>query len=270
MYRIGLFSKMSKTTVKALRYYDEVGLLRPANIDVENGYRYYTTDQLVQLHEIVSLRQMGFAISKILAIMSGESVEEILAQRKVEILAGLKEASEQLSRINLYIEEQKEGQKMSYQAVVKDLPECIVYSKRMVIPSYDAYFTVIPQIGEDIKRANPNLKCLVPEYCFLIYHDGEYKEKDVDVEYCEAVTEFGIAAGDIVFKKMPSVNAVSVMHKGSYKSLGQAYAYLFKWIEENGYSVSDNPRESYIDGIWNKEREEDWLTELQVPVRIKG
>lgn len=59
------------------------------------------------------------------------------------------------------------------------------------------------------------------------------------------------------------------MHKGAYKDLNKAYAFAFKWIEENGYELSESPRESYIDGIWNKENEEDWLTEVQFPIRKK-
>ena len=62
------------------------------------------------------------------------------------------------------------------------------------------------------------------------------------------------------------IKAVSIMHKGDYAGLPKAYAYAFKWIEENGYQVLDNPRESYIDGIWNKESKDEWLTELQIPV----
>jgi effector-binding domain-containing protein len=158
---------------------------------------------------------------------------------------------------------------MNYNAALKKLPECIVYSKRMVVPSYDAYFELIPAIGEEVKKANPDLKCAVPEYCFIVYHDGEYKEKDIDIEYCEAVTKFGKEIGDIKFKKLPSVMAVTVMHKGPYSELGKAYAYIFKWIEDNGYAILDKPRESYIDGIWNKEDEKDWLTEVQVPVQNK-
>ena len=41
---------------------------------------------------------------------------------------------------------------------------------------------------------------------------------------------------------------------------------VYKWIEDNGYLAAASPRESYIDGIWNKQDPEDWLTELQVPV----
>lgn len=43
----------------------------------------------------------------------------------------------------------------------------------------------------------------------------------------------------------------------------------FKWIEENGYTGADNPRESYIDGVWNKENENEWLTEIQIPILSK-
>ncbi len=268
MYRIGLFSKITKTTIKTLRYYDEVGLLKPAYIDNENGYRYYTTEQLINLHKIISLRQTGFTIDEIILITKGVNEENILNQRKNEIELQLLEMQDKLSRINHYIKikENKENDKMSYQAIIKKTPECIVYSKRMVVSSYNDYFKVIPAIGEECKKVNPNLKCSIPEYCFIIYHDGEYKEKDIDIEFCEAVEEFGTETETIKFKKLPSVTVISILHKGAYNELGKAYAYAFKWIEENGYLMSENPRESYIDGIWNKEKEEDWLTEIQIPI----
>ncbi|SCP99491.1 MerR family transcriptional regulator [Anaerobium acetethylicum] len=72
MYRIGEFSKMSKTTVKALRYYDEIGLLKPEKVDELTGYRFYTTRQLMELHRIHSLRQIGLSIEEIKLIVSGE------------------------------------------------------------------------------------------------------------------------------------------------------------------------------------------------------
>jgi effector-binding domain-containing protein len=60
------------------------------------------------------------------------------------------------------------------------------------------------------------------------------------------------------------------MHKGPYSGLSKAYAFVFKWIEENGYQIADSPRESYIDGIWNKDSEDEWLTELQIPIVRKN
>jgi effector-binding domain-containing protein len=136
----------------------------------------------------------------------------------------------------------------------------------MTIPNYNAYFEILPALGEKVKRKYPDLKCAVPEYCFVVYLDKEYKEKDINVEYCEAIDRLKPNFDDIQFKKMASIPAVSVMHHGPYTELGKAYAYAFKWIEENGCKITGAPRESYIDGIWNKENEADWLTELQIPI----
>jgi len=270
LYRIGLFSKINRVTVKTLRYYDEAGLLKPAYVDEENGYRYYTSEQLPVLHKIIALRQSGFSIDEVLAILSGRNVAGIFASRKRELEASIADSRQQLSRITHYLAEMKEGEEMHYEVAVKELPEVIVYSKRMTIPDYNAYFRLIPAIGEEVIRTNPTLRCAVPEYCFVVYHDGEYKEKDIDVEYCEAVTEFGRDTETIKFKRIAAVpTAACVYHRGAYDKLGDAYAHVFKWIADNGYVPSDNPRESYIDGIWNKEDENDWLTEVQVPIAKK-
>lgn len=269
MYRIGMFSKISKTTIKALRYYEEMGIFKPAQIDDDTGYRYYTSSQLVDIHRIVALRQMNFSIDEIRSIVSGREIESILKRKKTEMEAQLRDTQDQLSRLIHYMGESKEELPMSFNAVIKKTPECIVYSKRFIAPSYDSYFQIIPAIGEEVKALNPNLKCAIPEYCFIEYHDGEYKEKDIDVEHNEAVEGFGVESDTIKFKKLPSITVVSVLHKGPYSGLKEAYAYAFRWIEENGYKVNGNPRESYIDGIWNKETEAEWLTELQVPVEEK-
>ena len=65
MYRIGDFSKASKTTIKTLRYYEKEGLLIPTFVDPYTGYRYYETSQLYDLSKIISLRQLGLSISDI-------------------------------------------------------------------------------------------------------------------------------------------------------------------------------------------------------------
>ena len=268
MFRIGEFSKLSKTTVKALRYYDEIRLLEPEKVDLAR-YRYYTTGQLVKLHYIQSLQQAGLSLDEIKKIISGEDTAAILEKRRAELETELREKTDQLSRIDFLLQGKEDEYFMNYQATIKEIPECIVYSKKMTIPNYDAYFTEIPAIGAECAAANPDLKCTVPGYCFVVYLDAEYREKDINVEYCEAVDKFGNEVGGIKFKKMPAITAVSVMHKGSYRDLGRAYAFVFKWIEENGYTVTGSPRESYIDGIWNKESDDEWLSEIQVPVMKK-
>ena len=266
MFRIGEFSKLCKTTIKTLRYYNEVGLLKPEYIDDETNYRFYSTRQILELHHIQALRQIGLSIMEIKLIQDGHNMEEILHNRKRELEEELREGRDQISRINFMLSGSEAESMRQYQGIIKEIPECIVYSKRLTIPGYSSYFQIIPGIGAAVQEANPDLKCAIPEYCFCVYLDGEYREKDINIEFCEAVTRFGNEVEGVVFKKMEPVVVASVMHKGSYEKLPNAYAYLFKLVEENGYIAAGNPRESYIDGIWNAEDPGEWLTELQLPV----
>ncbi len=268
MYRIGLFSKIGKVTVKALRFYEEEGLLIPARIDGATGYRYYDTGQIPRLHKIVALKQCGFSIPEIKSILGGKNIASLFAGRRSRLEAEVREASLQLSSIESYIGSIRESGTMDYEIVIKDLPRVLVYSVRMKVESYDSYFEVIPKIGEECVASNPEVRCIEnPPYSFIIYRDGEYRERDIDIEFCEAVNKRGIDTDRIKFKIVERVPAAAcVMHKGPYSALRAAYAAVFKWIEENGYAATDNPRESYIDGIWNRDDPEDWVTEVQVPV----
>jgi DNA-binding transcriptional MerR regulator/predicted transcriptional regulator YdeE len=267
MYRIGEFSKLGKATVKTLRYYDEVGLLTPARTDEWTGYRYYETEQLFRLQEIVSLRQMGFSIPEISEVIGGRDDDGIVKRRKAELEEEQRALTDRLTRLRHYISRKKEGQFMEYQIAVKEVPACTVFSYRTVIPEYGALMSLMPEIGARVAAANPQVRCAEPEYCFIVYHDGEYREKDIDIEICQAVTTRGKDADGVVFKEMPAVTVASVYHRGPYEKLGAAYAALSAWIGANGYAPAGEPRESYIDGIWNKESQDDWLTEVQLPVR---
>lgn len=105
VYKIGEFSKLAKTTIKTLRYYEREGLLSPAFVD-ENLYRYYTSEQLVDLAKIVSLRQLGFSIDEIKSIHSGTDLDTMLSARKREVENQLDMYRSQLSKINYFLEVQ--------------------------------------------------------------------------------------------------------------------------------------------------------------------
>lgn len=268
MYRIGQFSKIAKVTVKALRFYEGEGLLEPCRIDSYTGYRYYDSGQLPRVHKILALRQCGFSIAEIRAILGGGDVSGLFEGRKLELEAEARRAAERLASINSYLDSLKGEGRMRYEVVVKDLPRVVVYGMRTVVKSYDSYFELMPVIGQEVMAYNPGLRCLEdPPYCFIVYHDGEYKDRDIDIEFCEAVHEAGVDTPRLKFKTVERVPAAAcVLHKGPYSELHAAYAGVFKWIDDNGYIASESPRESYIDGIWNKPDPGEWLTEVQVPI----
>lgn len=100
MYKIGEFSKLSKTTIKTLRYYEKEKLLMPAFIDQNTGYRYYETKQLIELSKIMSLRQIGLSIKDIKIVLDGYDRKKILKKRKKEIEDALLLYNSELAKIN--------------------------------------------------------------------------------------------------------------------------------------------------------------------------
>ena len=267
MYRIGEFSKIVKLTVKTLRFYEEAGLLNPSHTDKFTGYRYYTTEQLYPAQLIVALRQAGFSIEEIRRILSGGDASEMLERKESELKAEKSAAEDRLNRLSVIKKFYSKEQTMNYQAVVKKLPEYTVYYKQFKVHDFSEYGTIIPAIGAEIGAANPGLKCVEPSFCYVEYLDGEFKESDFNVEYAEAVEKAGKETNGIKFKVLPAQEVVCVMHKGSYDGLRKGYAFALAWLKENGYAHAGNAREQYIDGIWNKESENDYLTEIQFPVK---
>ena len=268
MYKIGLFSKINKVTIKTLRHYDEIGLLKPKYIDEFTGYRYYTTEQQEELHKIISLRQIGLSLNEIIQIKKGTSLESILIRKKSELLKEIADTTMKLSQVEYYLSIKEEVEDMNYNIILKEITQVVVASMKTTIPNYDALFDVVPSMGEEMARLG--CECAIPEYCFNIYLDGEYKEENINIEICEAVVEAKEDSDIVKFKTIPKVKeAACVLHRGPYESLPKAYNAIMKWMDENGFEPDDNPRESYIDGIWNKESSEEWLTEIQFPIRKK-
>ena len=262
MLRISDFSKLSHLTIKALRFYEKEGLLKPASVDEWNNYRFYETSQLETAARIKSFRQLGLSIEEIKTVFSGMDVKAIL-QEKITSLTKEKHLIEsRLSIINSILEDKE----MKYQVTEKVIPEKIVYCSETVLKGYSDIMQWIPSVGEECLRINPELKCAEPPYEFCEYLDGEYKETDIRIRHNEAVTAFGKENDLIKFKTLPESKVLSIYHKGSYANIGEAYAFLMKYAEQNGYAAAGLARECYIDGIWNKESEEEWLTEIQLPI----
>jgi effector-binding domain-containing protein len=125
----------------------------------------------------------------------------------------------------------------------------------------------LQELSDEVMRNNPELNLAEPEYNVILYADGEYKENDVRIEFCDAVTDFGRDGQDYRFRKVPGFTALNILHKGPYHRLPEAYDYADQWMKKNGYEKVGCPRNSAIDGFWNREREEDYLTEIQIPVK---
>ena len=267
LYKIGMFANMNRVTIKTLRYYDEQKLLEPVYVDNENGYRYYKAGQMAQMQRIIALKNMGFSTEDIRKIINGADEKAIFSEKKQQILNEISVLTAKLAQIERYLS--KDCVNLETPVVLKEIPEVIVCTMERRIKSYDELFELMPQMGTQMESIG--CVCAKPEYCFTHYLESGYKEEEILVEICEAVTEVKADYQNVRFKVFPKINeAACIFHKGSYNELHKSYSILIGYIEENGYEICGNIRESYIDGVWNKETDNEWLTEIQIPVRHKA
>ena len=263
MFKIGEFSKLSMLTIKALRFYEKEGLLIPARVDEWSGYRFYEASQLETAATIKALRQLDFSVEEIKTHLSGVPLQDALRAKRLELQQRRTDISARISIINYLMEESE----MKYQAVIKNIGECIVYSEERTLERYSDVTMLVLESAQECLRLNPGIECTKPDYGFCEYLDGEHKESNMRVRYSQAVTKMGVGNERIRFRVLPATKAICIYHKGTYDRLGEAYAYIYHYAMENGYQVAGFHRECYIDGIWNKENVEDWLTEIQLPVK---
>ena len=266
--KIGEFSQLMQVTVKTLRHYEQKGLLQPDEVDEWTGYRYYGLGQMQKLKDIRDLQRLGFSLEEIKELYEDDlhtpSIQQMTA--KIEeteaLLRQLVTRRNRLLELRNSRKEMDTMEKFSFQS----LPEIIVASHREVLPNYAAIGSMCcEKIGPEMQRLG--CKCSAPGYCFIVEHNKEYKPVDVDIEYCEQVEEMGQDSSIIQFKRLAAIpKALCMKHVGPYERFYESFMEAFRYIEEQGLKVVGQPRTCYIDGAWNQEDPEKWLSIIQIPV----
>ena len=267
MIRIGDFSKLSKISIKTLRYYDKIGLLKPAMIDSTTQYRYYTVEQLEIIRLISMYKDAGLTndmISKLIhqtgdAHMLLEYQKQVLTERAQEIKRAL-------STLDILLGEQSRQQ---YEASIKRVEKRLVYCCRGYIANVESIHEFVKCCSAELLKTNPNIKFSEPDYCCVIYPDDGYRESNIFIEYAQSVDRVGVDTEIVKFKEIEPITAISVIHYGKYDTLRDAYLFAVNWAQENGYVLDGEPRERYIHGAWDRQDESEWVTELQLPVKEK-
>ena len=267
--KIGEISRLMQVTVKTLRHYEQKGLLIPDEVDEWTGYRYYSINQMLKLNSIRHLQQLGFTLDEIKDLFDDESHFPSIEQLTEKIEETERQLQLLMTRRNQLLEwsnSQKKIKKMG-KFSIESLPEMIVASHRETIKDYSELGKLCCNvIGPEMLRLG--CKCTLPGYCFTIEHNEEYTPTDIDIEYCEQVEEMGTDNSIIQFKKLPAIPKILCMkHYGPYERFYESFTEAFAYIEKHGYKVTDKARASYIDGIWNQEDPEKWLSIIQIPIK---
>lgn len=269
MIKIGDFSKLSLVSIKTLRYYDEMGLLKPVHVDQFTGYRYYSASQLPRLNRILALKDLGFSLEQVAQVLNeGVSLEQLrgmLRLKRAELQQHISGEQARLERIEARLNDiTMEGTMPDYDVVIKQIEPQLVAGVRDILPNYPAVGRLFDEVYGYLARFSVNG---LDETGVAIWHDDEYKTSDIDGEAVVYLKQ-PIPEGERVkVYQLPAATMASVVHKGAYNTLNRAYDAIGHWIEANNYKIAGPNREVYLYCTQPVRQDDDsYVTEIQFPV----
>lgn len=264
---IGRFSKMTRLSVKALRHYDELGLLVPAVVDPSSAYRYYTYGQANRAEAIRVLRSLDMPLEDVREALEADDplvAAKVLDRHRARLEAELGRHERMLAFLGRLIE-RKEGI-MPYEVTVKEVAAQHVAVLRkhasMKTIGQDAssgFATVGQAVGmAGIPMAGPP---------FLVMFEPIDEESDGDIEIAFPVAAPFAGAGEVTGQELPAMTVASTVHRGPYDEIGPAYTTVVGWIQEHGHEIAGPPREIYLTDPSTTPDPADYVTEIQFPIR---
>jgi DNA-binding transcriptional MerR regulator/effector-binding domain-containing protein len=273
MIKIGDFSSICQLPVKTLRFYDEVGLLKPVEVDRFTGYRYYAFDQLPRLNRILALKDLGFSLEQIRSLLEKDlpaaEIRGMLRMKQVELEGHIQEELARLKRIEGRLKHiEQEDCMPDYEIVLKKTEPLLVAGVRDLIPSYPEQGHLWEKLETHLQKAGASIKGA----CLSLYY-SDSSEGEIDAEVCEPLARSVPSAGVVNVHELPAVDlAASLIHHGPFSSLDGAYTAIFRWIETNGYLRVGPIREIYLSPPGEAGNPDDpkTVTEIQIPVQKVG
>lgn len=269
MFKIGEFSRLAQVSARMLRYYDQCGLLHPDRVDHFTGYRLYSAAQLTDLARIVALRDMGFGVEEIAALLPcfGDAAAMGAALRKKEraVRATIADEQTKLERIAAFCGAlEKERRDMTYEVKLTSLPAETVLSLRDTLPDYQRE----GELWHRLCRYMAEVGVACDQGGYSIYHDEEFRDQDVDVEVAVPLAAPVEAPPPYSCHTLPAIPlAATVEFAGPYDGYAAATQALATWVEENGYRMTGPIRGKAIASPADVHSPADYRTQLQVPVQ---
>ncbi len=271
MLKIGEFSKLAQVSVKTLRYYDELGLLRPDWVDRYTGYRYYALGQLPRLNRLLALRELGFPLTQIERLLREDlpvsELQRLLKLRQADIEQQVAAEQARLARVAARLRQiEQEGRQPRYEVLVKPVQPRQVAGIRDTIAEYRDVGSLISELRRYLAGRG-----VVPDplaACLAIYYDAEYRDRGTDVEVAVPVEGRVPGSARVAVHELPGSAAIaSLVHTGDYARIPAAYRALMAWTQANGYRASGPNREIYLQGYESGADPGKFVTELQLPIQ---
>ncbi|MGG4093290.1 MerR family transcriptional regulator [Paenibacillus lautus] len=268
MFKISEFSKISQVSVKTLRYYDQLSVLKPAYTDKFTGYRYYSADQMFQLHRILAFKELGFSLDQIRQMMDEhiplEQIRGMFRIKQSEIQANLDKEQSRLSQINdrLSIIENEGRELVSHDVVLKEIESQLVMSYRQ-----KASLRQIPSLFKKLDEhlGNPGVSSLSQ---MVLWHDCDESDDNIDIEVARLVQHRMPSQPPFILRQLPEVAMMATLiHHCRTTSPCTASMELALWIERNGYVMKENePRREICIPHLHLDDPEAYVAEVQIAV----
>lgn len=260
MYTIGQFSRLSQIPVKTLRYYDEIGLLRPARIDGSTGYRYYGAAQFEQLNRILVFRDMGFSLSDIRTLVAEnvppEQIREMLCLKHQELERRVDEERARLRRAEARLDViERCGQAAAFEVAVRGVASQLVASVRETVACHDESERLFDELDHHMgRRHHRSQRAAIWHACA----DGA-----IDCEALVFLPARVAATRRVRVYELPAHRVASLVYRGDVDFM-PAYRAMRAWIGASGVDVIGPKREIFLDDGHGGRRES--VTEIQFPI----
>lgn len=273
MLTIGEFSKICRVSAKTLRYYDEIGLLRPVRTDSATGYRYYDIEQLETMLFIERLKSYSFSLEEIRAVINAENCGEdkmclAFMRKKDEIRKQLEDCSRILAQLDEDISTIKQGGSvMDYlrdiDVRLAEVPEMYILSVRKTVQEDRFPDEYAACYGKLFRRIAAD-RLTVSGAPMVLFHSSEFTPAGLDTEFAVPVREYATGTRDL----RPGLCLKTVVH-GDYSALPSVYARQAEWAENEGYQCTGALFEVYVTDPSQTADEKDLVTEVYLPVKKK-
>lgn len=274
MLSIGEFSNICRVSAKTLRYYAEIGLILPNEVNLENGYRYYSIEQLEKMLLINRLKDYCFSLEEIKSILdSEEQMEEVLftalSKKKKEIAVKVQKFEDTLHQIDSDLSNLRKGKSiMSYMESIDvqlvEIPMMYLLSIRKNVLEHEfseEYGICFEQLFRKMKEKK--LTAAGPP--MVLFHGDEYTPFGLDTEFAIPVKEYATGTRDFC----PGLCLKTVV-QGSYLQLSSVYARQIEWAEREGYENSNALYEVYVTDPTEVSKESELVTEVYYPVKKRA
>ncbi|MEZ4669836.1 MAG: MerR family transcriptional regulator [Anaerolineae bacterium] len=270
MLRIGDFSKICQVSVKALRHWDSIGLLKPALSDAQTGYRYYSIEQVRTVNQVLAFRAMGLGLPQITQLLNENpttaDIRAMLHLKQTELRQQIEDAATMLEVVESRLQQiDHEGALPGYAVAVKSSEPQQLLAIRETVPTMDALVDLLQETYPYARqKGNTNL--------LAVFHDEGYEREQIDVEV-GFPTDYGsnkpIPLGGgrhLLPTTLPGTELLAyTVHKGEWITLSNGYVHLGRWIESSGYEIVGPGREIFHHIDWENQQK-NTVTELQFPV----